>query len=90
MRIGADPPAGLREPVRERWSRDALARRYRPLILKPEERREHGIEETVRAISRTRVRVNHFRPEADSYLVEYDFLRAAGCWYLVRLQDVSL
>ena len=88
--LGADPPAGLREPVRERWSREAIASRDRPIMLTPEERREHRIKETLEALSPTRVRVNHFLPEADSYLVEYVFGRTAGCWYQIRLEDVSL
>ncbi len=90
VRIGADPPAGLGEPIHEQWSKEKVKALEEPLILGPEQRRKENVEETVTPISPGRVRVNHFMPESDAYLLEYEFVNVEGCWYLARIEDVSL
>lgn len=88
VRIGAGGEAAGTEPRYERWSKETVASDN--LILDPAGRIAEGIEEAITRVSRDRIRVNHVRPESDSYVLEYEFRNFSGCWYLVRFADVSL
>jgi hypothetical protein len=51
---------------------------------------EKGLKQSITWQSKTQVLVFQYRPEADSYQLEYYFREVNGRWYLAAFRDFSM